>query len=251
MRHTIVLLVFYGAFTGLAAQGPSGGAGQGRYELPSSRPSDGLAEGAAIDYFQTLYWVSDGAEKLQKQLGERLPETRTLLRQIQIDATFLRSKWFDWSRAHAREKPYSESLSQDPYYRAIQGSQRELKRMRKGSDEEMERVVKAIAEDLHIKAENCRHSADGLGKEVKVTVHTRKGTEEIAGFEVWCAPVALVGLKAEHIRFPKISSPTIYKNLAPGRYAMWLKKDRQSTEPVPQSVGGKGETEAELDLLAP
>jgi hypothetical protein len=50
----------------------------------------------------------------------------------------------------------------------------------------------------------------------------------------------LVKFKNEHIRFPKISSPTVYRNLAPGHYAMWLQKENVKTEPVAQTIGGHG-----------
>ena len=108
-----------------------------------------------------------------------------------------------------------------------------------------------MADDLHAKAENCRYSADGLGKNINVTVRTKKGTAEVPGYEVYCAPMALVKFKNEHIRFPKISSPTAYKNLAPGRYAMWLQKENEKTQPVAQTIGGRGEKELEIDLVVP
>src|SRR4030095_2279952 len=133
----------------------------------------------------------------------------------------------------------------------VQGAQKQLKELPKSSDEQILETVKAVAADIHAKAENCRNSADGLGKDIKVTVRTKKGTEEVAGYEVWCAPLALAKFKDEHIRFPKISSPTVFKNLAPGCYVMWLEKEKEKMQPVAQTIGGHGEKELEVDLLIP
>ncbi|MCI0539336.1 MAG: hypothetical protein L0Z50_29360, partial [Verrucomicrobiales bacterium] len=171
--------------------------------------------------------------------------------QIQSDAAFLRQKWLAWPQRHPDRKPYYGSLSLDQYLRALRGSQKQLKLLPKVGDAELQRTVKAVADDLHAKAEHCRHSADGLGKEMKVTVRTRKGTAEVAGYEVYCAPMALVKFKNEHIRFPKISSPTVHPNLAPGHYAMWLQKENEKTQPVAQTIGGRGEKEVEIDLPVP
>jgi hypothetical protein len=185
---------------------------------------------------------------LEKSQGERLPETRQPLQQIQSDAAFLEKKWIEWPQRHPGQSPYSANVKFDPYFRALQAMQKQLKESPKSNDEEILGTVKAIAADLHAKAENCRHSADGLGKDIKVTVRTKKGTEEAPGYEVWCAPMALVKFKNEHIRFPKISSPTVFKNFAPGHYVMWLEKGKEKLPPVAQTIGGHGETEFEVDL---
>jgi hypothetical protein len=130
----------------------------------------------------------------------------------------------------------------------LQGAEKQLKELNKAGELEMAEKVKAAATDLHAKAENCRLSADGLGKDLKVTVCTKQATQEIPGYEVWCAPLMLVKFKDQHIRFPKMSSPTTMKNFAPGYYAMWLVKGNTRTEAVSQIIGGHGETELEIDL---
>ena len=225
-----------------AIAGPNGGP---RYKSPGQMPAL-VQDAAAGDYRILLGSLNASAAKLEKSQGDRLPEIRQPLQQIQSDAAFLQKKWVEWSQRHPTA--YSTTVRFELYYRALQAMQKQLKELPKSKDEEIVVTVKAIAADLHAKAENCRHSADGLGKDIKVTVRTKKGTEESPGYEVWCAPMALVKFKNEHIRFPKISSPTVFKNFAPGHYVMWLEKGKEKMPPVIQTIGGHGETEFEIDL---
>ncbi|MBI3851642.1 MAG: hypothetical protein HY298_15395 [Verrucomicrobia bacterium] len=222
--------------------------GPGRYR-GLGQPPEGLLPDAAREYRNVLSSLNTTAAKLEKSHGDRLPESRPSLQQIQSDADFLQRKWIDWSQRHPGRSSYSgTNVRLEPYFRALQAMQKQLKESPKSNDEEILGTVKAVAADLHAKAENCRHSADGLGKDIKVTVRTKKGTEEAPGYEVWCAPMALVKFKNEHIRFPKISSPTVFKNFAPGHYVMWLEKGKEKLPPVTQTIGGHGETEFEIDL---
>jgi hypothetical protein len=207
---------------------------------------------AIIEYYQELGWLKSNAAKLEARYGERMPEIRAPLQQIRSDAEFLQQKWLDWGRRHPRETPYSgRNVKLDRYYRSLRMAQRQLRDLLKSREQEVLPVVQAVAADVHAKSENCRHSADGLGKEINVTVHTRRGVEEVSGYEVWCAPMAFVKYKDEHIRFPRISSPSAIRSLAPGRYGMWVVKDRQASPAVPQTIGGRGERELEIDLLVP
>ncbi len=206
---------------------------------------------SVIEFYHALSWVRSYAERLEKSHGNRLPEIRPALRQIQSDAAFLQQKWIEWPRLHPGQSPYSGDVKLDRYLRAVQGAYKQLKDLPKSNDEQIRETVKAVAADVHAKAENCRNSADGLGKDIKVTVRTKKGTDEVPGYEVWCVPMALVKFKDEHIRFPKISSPTVFKNLAPGYYMMWVEKEKEKVQPVAQTIGGRGEKELEVDLLIP
>jgi hypothetical protein len=102
--------------------------------------------------------------------------------------------------------------------------------------------------DLEIKAENCRHSTDGLGKEIKVRVHTKAGGKEVGGYEVFFVPRGMLSMKSAHDRFGRQSSPTDEKILSPGRYVMWVRKDGVKGEEVTLRVGGGGETHFPVDL---
>jgi hypothetical protein len=139
----------------------------------------------------------------------------------------------------------------DSYFRALQGAQKQLKQLDKANPKEAAAMVMLVGADLHAKAENCRYSADGLGKDLNVTVRTKLNSQEVGGYEVWCVPVMLLKFKDQYIRFPKMSSPTVAKSFAPGRYAMWLERDKIKTEPVAQTVGGHGEAAIEIDLPIP
>ena len=219
---------------------------------PSSYKAPGASQEGVLPYYHSLNWLKTYAAKLEKRHADRLPEARQPLRQIQSDAVFLQQKWLAWPQRHPGQILNYGAVQLDSYFSALEGSKNQLRELQKASDEEILRTVKAVASDLHAKAENCRYSTDGLGKNINVTVHTKKGTAEVPGYEVYCAPVALVKFKDEHIRFPRMSSSqTVYKNLAPGHYAMWLQKENEKTEPVAQTIGGHGEKELEIDLPVP
>jgi hypothetical protein len=223
-----------------------GPVGRNAYGISNQRTLD-----PAMDYFHALGFLQNAAADLEKGRAGQQPDLRQPLQQIQTDAAFLRQKWLEWGRRHPGRNPYFGNIESDGYLSVLKESHKQLKEFRKAKTEDIAGPVKAIAADLHAKAENCRYSADGLGKDIDVTVRTKKGTEEVAGYEVFCAPVALVKFKKEHVRFPKISSPTVYRNLAPGHYLMWLRKGNENTEPVAQTIGGRGETEWEIDLPVP
>ncbi len=236
---------------GPASAQPGGlGSGSG-YARPGYRVEPSGLSAAMLQYHQTLGWISTYAQRLAKRHGDRLPALREPLEQMQADARFLQRKWIDWAQRNARRGTYVSDAKLDPYYRGLEAIQRQLKEAGNHSDEALVRSVKDLAADLHAKAENCRHSGDGLGKEIRVIVRTKRDGQELGGYDVWCAPLALVEFKNEHIRFPQISSPTALKNVAPGCYAMWLQKDQTKTTPVTQIIGGHGDMEFAVELAIP
>src|ERR1019366_8135173 len=103
-------------------------------------------------------------------------------------------------------------------------------------------ILRDVALDVQLKADNCRHSADGLGKDIKVKVHTKMDEKEVGGYEVFCVPRGMLDVKSAYDRFPRLSSPTDEKILAPGRYALWVRKKQFPSEPVTLGIGGHGET---------
>jgi len=246
-----LLLSANAADQGRAGAGPGGPAGPGGGASGSAnygKDQNGSGQYATGEYFHTLGWIKDYAGDLAKKRGVEIPEAKEPLAQLQADTDFLQRRWMAWPREHPREKPYPVTPQLDPYYRALMGSYKQLKLAKSANKEEALEIIRSVATDLHAKAENCRHSVDGLGKSISVTVHTRRGADELGGFQVWCVPVALVRFTNEHICFPKISSPTVYKNFPPGFYTMWLTKDGRKFPSESHLVGGKGETEFLLDL---
>ena len=251
LPRALIVSCLIGLLSGSAQAAPALPATPAPYKVPGLQPGGTQVSKSVMEYYDALNWLRLYAKKLEKNHGRRLPETRPALLQIQSDALFLQQKWTEWPRLHPGQSPYSGDVKLDRYFRAVQGAYRQLKELPKSNDEQIVETVKAVAADIHAKAENCRNSADGLGKDIKVTVRTKKGTEEVAGYEVWCAPMALAKFKDEHIRFPKISSPTVFKNFAPGFYMMWVEKENEKMQPVAQTIGGHGEKELEVDLLIP
>lgn len=212
--------------------------------------SIGALSDAALQYHQALGRLKVSAEKLERSHAERLPAVRKPLGQIQRDAKFLQQKWIDWSQRHARQSAYATDVKRDPYFRTLQALQRLLKDAGEQSDAEVLRVAEDVAADLHVKAENCRLSADGLGNNVRLIVCTKQDTRPVSGFEVWCAPVALVRFKEDHRRFPKLSNPTtVLEGLPPGCYQVWAGRDASESAVTLQTIGGNGEKEVAMDLL--
>jgi hypothetical protein len=227
---------------------PPGYSGFNQYQTPALAGAGNQTPDSVLEYYHALGFLRSNAAKLESSPGSRNPEIRSALQQIQTDAQFLQKKWMDWPRLHPNQSPSYGAAKLDRYLRTVESASRQLKDLPKKSDAEILDAVKILAADLHAKAENCRFSDDGLGKEITVTVCTKKGTQEVAGYEVWCAPVALVKFEDEHMRFPKMSSPTVMKGLAPGYYAMWLRQDRQKMPVTTQIIGGHGEKQVEIDL---
>ena len=227
-------------------------------QLMAAGPFDGPGYGQppgqsdpVFEYSHTLNWIRIYSEKLEKSHATRLPQLREPLEQLQKDARFLTDRWLEWARKHEGKKLYQADIKLDLYFRSLENAQFTLEKLRKKKDDEILTTVNTLAKDLHFKAESCRASDDGLGKEITVTVRTMRGTNEVAGYEVYCAPMALVKFDKEHIRFPKISSPTQFGTLPPGFYAVWLKKGNLRTEPVGQIIGGDGKKIFPLDIPIP
>jgi hypothetical protein len=248
MRTIVCGILLIGSFACLAQPAAPGNLGYSPYAGPPLATEGRQVPGSVLEYYHALGWLRTYAAKLEASCGSRLPETRAPLRQIQQDAQFLQQKWMDWPRLHQKQSPYSGEVKRDPYFRAIQRAYQELKDLPKQPDAVIREQVDALAADVHAKAENCRFSTDGLGKEITVTVCTKRGTKDVPGYVVWCVPLALVKFKDEHIRFPKLSSPTVMKGLAPGCYAIWLEQDQHAFPAVTQTIGGHGEKQLEIDL---
>ena len=201
------------------------------------------------EYIAALGFISKYSRDLEKQRAKEVPGLLQLMQQIQTDTMFLRQEWEKWSRKNPNAP--GGPLEFDPYYRSLRSMSKALKDAKAMKGGELLPLVQNIAKDVRTKAENCRHSQDGLGKQILVTVHTMRGTNEVAGFEIFYAPMALLKFKREHNRFPRLSSPTIHKNLAPGYYAIWLKRGSSTNAHVAQLIGGEGQTHFAFDMTVP
>jgi hypothetical protein len=235
-RSIVVLLLFVGTISHLMAA---------PRRLPAYLPE----KSAPVAYGDEWRDFKSTTKDLSKTLGMKNPEAASLLAQIQTNALFLETKWNDWFKAHSRSQQYAKG---DDYLRSLQRANRLLDRTGKEKDEQKAlATLRDVALDLQIKTDNCRHSSDGLGKEIKVKVHTKAGGKEIGGYEVYFVQKGMFDVKSAHDRFPQQSSPTNEKILTPGGYAMWVRKKAFMGEPVTMRIGGHGETHLEVDLEVP
>ena len=186
------------------------------------------------DYRVVWHDFNSTAEALLKTIGATNAEAATLLAQVQTNANFLAVKWEAWFRKHAVSIPYA---SGDTYLEGLRGDLRQLHRVKKPkAGEDPMGILRDAALDLQLKSDNCRNSGDGLGKEIKVRVHTKAAGKEVGGFEVYYVPKGLLDIKSAHDRFPRQSSPTDEKILCPGRYAVWACKKGFTGDPVTQGI---------------
>ena len=203
---------------------------------------------------QPDYWHEWGSmnamtDSLLKSIGATNAEAALLLRQVQTNAMFLHAKWNVWFDTHARSKNYSPT---DVYLESLRADNRQLGKAKKEKDAAQTlAMVRDVAFDLQIKADNCRQSGDGLGKEIRVKVHTKADGKEIGGYEVFYVSKGMFDVKSAHDRFPRQSSPTDEKILCPGGYKLWARKDKFTSEPVAMGIGGHGETHLEVDIPVP
>lgn len=204
----------------------------------------------AIQYDRQFSRILKTAEELTARFEDEDGAAKKELSQISSDAFFLQQRWREWLTYN--ESSYSRGETKDRYYEGLTGDLKLLERAAGETDDgKALELIRNAALDLHAKAENCRNSADGLGRVIQVSVRTFADTNEVAGFEVWFAPIGLMSLKAAHDRFYKLSSPTDELELAPGGYGFWMKKGGMEGEPVQLQVGGKGKEKIQIELLVP
>lgn len=200
------------------------------------------------DYWSVWTGFRLSTENLLKKIGAENTEAASLLSQTQTNAAFLEAKWNVWFSRN----PLAPYEFDDKYLASLQANNRLLNRLKKEKDEgKALETLRDVAMDLQLKADNCRNSSDGLGKRIKVKVHTKAGEKEVGGYEVFYVPKGMLDVKSAHDRFPRQSSPTDERVLSPGGYAMWVRKDAYKSEPITLGIGGRGETELEVDVPVP
>lgn len=188
---------------------------------------------------------------LEGKAAEYKGLSRDHLTSIRTNAHFLQVKWREWTQRQGPGKTYNSGSSKDEYLATLEAYSDVLETLRKRwRPEASPATLEQLARDLEIKAGNCRHSADGLGRTVEVKVRTLGASGEQGGWQVWCAPRFFMSTPRGHVRFSRESSPT-RQLLAPGDYFLWLQRGNTRTEPVPQEIGGHGQTAAEVDLRTP
>lgn len=233
--------------------GPGNTRGAGIGGLYAASPySPGLGSGpdSVSEHVRTLGLISSYAREIGKKEGKNTPDLLPLVEQIRTDAKFLQNEWARWAEKYARSAA-PISLDLDPYYKSLLTSSDTLQRAQKLPADLRLSAVQIIARDLHNKALNCRNSADGLGKQIHVSARTIKAGADLPGFEIYYVPMALLGQKAEHKRFPNLSSPAAQNNIPPGYYAIWLRKDNATNRFIAQDILSDKYGKCSLEIPVP
>jgi len=109
-----------------------------------------------------------------------------------------------------------------------------------------ERILDDIAADLGVKARFAQsNSADPIGK-VSVSVHTKDGTNEEGGYEVFYASSVDADLGKAYKTLKGFSSPA-KDELQPGSYVLYCQKDGRKGPARDRSIGDAGAA-TEFDL---
>lgn len=113
-------------------------------------------------------------------------------------------------------------------------------------------ILKAVVEDLKIKADHCRKSNRGLGKDLDVDVKTIRKTKEEPGLVVYYKLYIYAFKKGSMPpeRFNRLSSPTS-KKLPAGRYLLWAGQPDPPPLAKLDVLDVVGKDKIEFDLLVP
>jgi hypothetical protein len=284
MRAAMVALCLAAAF-GQRAFAASEVGGRGDHPLQPFRypampsgitlPETSLSEAMKAEFVAMTNHVG----KLTKTLATVNSEAPGLLQTIRDDAVFLYDRFQVWLKEHPKEGRKAVSSVRDAYWASWHQNNLVLEKAQKaklrsqadglirivaradlaradgGGDNVGRKAVNLIREvalDMEAKAEHARHAADGLGKEVLVKVQTKRDGQELKGYQVWYVQRGMLDDKSFHTRFEKLSTPTEDRGLAPGRYALWARKDKNVSEPstvrIPSQPGARSD---EIDVEAP
>ena len=243
-RSIAMVLLLLAGMIAVCSAAPGGG---GRKRLGGY--DDPLKDNPQADYWAVWRRFKMSTDDLMKTIGATNAEAASLLGQIQTNVHYLDDKWDVWFKQHKQPQNYS---IHDDYLTSLRTDLWLLTNAKKEKDgAKALGMVRDAALDMQIKADNCRHSSDGLGKEIRVKVHTKSGDQEIGGYEVYFVSKGMFDVKSAHDRFPRQSSPTDEKVLCPGGYAMWARKKNFTSEPITLRIGGRGETKIEVDIPVP
>lgn len=214
------------------------------------REPDQLLNSVTAAYETEFAALQKRAAKLAEQWRSHV-ETAGVLTSIHTNAVFLRARWREWYQKKRYHSLVQDDIMRDGYLRALSRDNELLRKAEKADAQQAAEWIADVALDLQLKADNCRHSADGLGKVIRVKVRTTRAGEEVRGLEVWFVQKGMFEVKGAHDRFRKHSSPTDQRALAPGGYAMWIRQGSKDLPPTTVRLGGRGETELEVDLEVP
>lgn len=115
------------------------------------------------------------------------------------------------------------------------------------TDDQKLTICKSISTDMKLKEQYVRATSSFS---IKAKVHTKKGTAEVSGCQVWYVPAGWAYEVRRHRKFDRVSSPT-EKPLPPGMYVMWAKLEDKEGERQYVAIGEDNRDLVVLDLKAP
>jgi hypothetical protein len=95
-----------------------------------------------------------------------------------------------------------------------------------GDAARLDKVLRAINDDVEEKAEHCRLSPSGMATSVRVSIKTLSDGKESPNWEVLYMPKIMEfasDAAAAAMQFRVFSSPAV-EDLAPGRYVVWARR---------------------------
>jgi hypothetical protein len=192
---------------------------------------------------EVLKSIAECMSAVGRRLGPQHPEAAAIAAETRSQVDFLVGRW-RWGEFVSAS--YQENLTLDFRILAVAAKEADEKRA--------VAIIREVADDLRIKANHCRKSTRGLGKDVIVQVETRKGDKTDQGWQVFYK-CRIYQFTEKYIpqRFPKPSSPTSHE-LPAGNYLIWAEKPGgpkpiRSKEDV--VAVGEGKQQIEWVLVVP
>ncbi|HTY20103.1 MAG TPA: hypothetical protein VMC44_00570 [Geobacteraceae bacterium] len=171
---------------------------------------------------EALGAISRCLEAVSQRLEKVSPQTAKTAAQVKGDLDYLIGRWH-----------WGEFVS-DAYRESLVGDFRMLAAAAGEPDgERAAAIVKGVAEDLKIKADNCRSSNRGLGDDVDVFVRTIRENRKVDGLYVYYK-LGIYAYKKESMpptSFDRLSSPA-HKKLPASWYLIWAGKPGEPEPPL-------------------
>jgi len=184
--------------------------------------------------------ITECMSAVGRKLGTEHPKAAGIAEGTSSEVGFLVSRW-QWGEFVSAA--YQESLVLDFKMLVLAAKEKDKKRAYA--------IMSEVAGDLKIKADHCRNSTRGLGKDVTVKVATKKENTVDPGWQVYYKfRIHEFTEGYDRQRFSNLSSPAI-QELPPGLYIIWAVKPGKPESKKDIVKVGEGKEVVDLDLLVP
>jgi hypothetical protein len=184
--------------------------------------------------------ITECMSAVGRRLGTEHPKAAGIAEGTSSEVGFLVSRW-QWGEFVSAA--YQESLILDFKMLAHAAKERNKKKAYA--------IMGEVADDLKIKADHCRNSTRGLGKDVTVKVATKKENTVDPGWQIYYKfRIHEFTEGYDRQRFSNLSSPAI-QELPPGLYIIWAVKPGKPESKKDIVKVGEGKEVVDLDLLVP